>query len=62
MKVLILEPMDKLKELRSSVDNRPAIILDRLDECGDFGALKMLMKLVLIPDKLPSQFAVFGGS
>ena len=58
MKALILEPMDELKELWSPVDNRPVIVLDGLDECGDLEALKMLMKLVLMLDGLPSELAV----
>ena len=58
MRALILEPMYELKELWSSVDNRPEIFLDGLDECGDLEALKKLMKLVLMLDELPSTFAV----
>ena len=58
MKALILEPMDELKELWSSDDDRAVIVLDGLDECGDSEALEILMKLVLMLDGLPKKFAV----
>ena len=58
MDSLLLQPMSSLGEAFSSGEGCPVIVLDGLDECGSRDALKELMKVVVLLNKLPPDFLI----
>ena len=58
MDLLIIEPMSSIRLVFSSMEGRPVVVLDGLDECGDDEMLARLMKLVLLLDRLPHDFMI----